>query len=138
MGDAHCAYTYSGTRFEPQPWLPQLKQLAAELSRFLRQPFNCVLLNLYADGQQHMGWHADNEAELGHDPVIASLSLGASRRFDLMHRRQDWQLQLALGSGSLLVMDSGCQQHWLHRLPKQTKVNNARLNLTFRYIAAPS
>lgn len=138
MGDAHCAYSYSGTRFEPQPWQPQLQQLAAQLSVLLQQPFNCVLLNLYADGQQHMGWHADNEPELGHDPVIASLSLGASRRFDLKHRRQDWQLQLALGSGSLLVMDSGCQQHWLHRLPKQTKVNNARLNLTFRYIAAPS
>ena len=134
MGDAHCHYSYSGTRFMPQPWHPQVQALAQQLSLFLEQPFNCVLLNLYADGGQHMGWHADNEAELGHDPVIASISLGASRRFELKHRQQSWQLKLELCHGSLLLMASGCQLHWLHRLPKQSQVAQPRLNLTFRYI----
>lgn len=136
MGDSHCSYRYSGTTFTPVPWHPAVKQLTDEVSRFLRQPFNCVLLNLYANGQQHMGWHADNEAELGDDPVIASVSLGAARRFELKHRRQHWQLALDLTPGSLLLMGQGCQQHWLHRLPKQSRVTEARLNLTFRYIEA--
>lgn len=134
MGDAHCRYRYSGTTFMPQPWHPAVQALAQKLSLFLGQPFNCVLLNLYADGQQHMGWHADNEKELGHDPLIASISLGAPRRFELKHKSAPWQLALALTSGSLLLMADGCQQHWLHRLPKQSKVTTSRLNLTFRYI----
>jgi alkylated DNA repair dioxygenase AlkB len=134
MGDAHCQYRYSGTRFAPKPWHPLVQAMAQQLSAFLQQPFNCVLLNLYADGEQHMGWHADNEVELGHDPIIASVSLGASRRFELKHRRQSWQLNLELTSGSLLLMEQGCQLNWLHRLPKQSKVKQPRLNLTFRYI----
>ncbi len=134
MGDAHCSYRYSGSTFPPQPWHPLVQELAHRVSAFLQQPFNCVLLNLYANGQQHMGWHADNEAELGDDPAIASLSLGATRRFDLKHRRHGWQLHLALTPGSLLLMADGCQQHWLHALPKQSRVTDSRLNLTFRYI----
>lgn len=136
MGDAHCSYRYSGTTFIPQPWHPALQMLAQRLSAWLGQPFNCVLLNFYADGQQHMGWHADNEPELGHDPVIASISLGATRRFELKHRSEGWQLALDLPCGSLLLMADGCQQHWLHRLPKQSRVSDPRLNLTFRYIEA--
>ncbi|MEH8020128.1 alpha-ketoglutarate-dependent dioxygenase AlkB family protein [Rheinheimera metallidurans] len=138
MGDSHCRYRYSGTTFIPQPWHPAVRQLADNLSQFLQQPFNCVLLNLYADGQHHMGWHADNEPELGHDPVIASVSLGAARRFELKHRTQPWQLTLDLPSGSLLLMTGQCQRHWLHRLPKQSRINHCRLNLTFRYIEAVS
>jgi alkylated DNA repair dioxygenase AlkB len=134
MGDAHCSYRYSGTTFYPTKWHPLVQQLAQAVSRFLQQPFNCVLLNLYASGAQHMGWHADNEPELGHDPTIASLSLGACRRFELKHRTQPWQLALDLPAGSLLQMAAGCQQHWLHRLPKQSRVQQSRLNLTFRYI----
>lgn len=134
MGDAHCSYRYSGTTFIPEPWHPLVWQLTSQVSTFLHQPFNCVLLNYYANGQQHMGWHADNESELGHDPLIASLSLGASRRFELKHRSEPWQLALELRSGSLLQMGHGCQANWLHRLPKQIKVLQGRLNLTFRYI----
>lgn len=134
MGDSHCRYRYSGTTFEPTPWHPSVKRLADEVSQFLQQPFNCVLLNLYATGQQYMGWHADNETELGDYPVIASVSLGATRRFELKHREQSWQLALDLTPGSLLLMAGRCQQHWLHRLPKQSKVTTSRLNLTFRYI----
>lgn len=136
MGESHCSYRYSGTTFTPVAWHPAVKRLADEVSHFLQQPFNCVLLNLYANGQQHMGWHADNEAELGDDPVIASVSLGAVRRFELKHRQQQWQLALDLTPGSLLLMSQGCQLHWLHRLPKQSRIAEARLNLTFRYIAA--
>jgi alkylated DNA repair dioxygenase AlkB len=136
MGDNHCRYRYSGATFEPVPWHPQVKQLADKVGQFLQQPFNCVLLNLYASGQQHMGWHADNEPELGQDPTIASVSLGVSRRFELKHRAQPWQLSLNLDPGSLLLMAANCQQHWLHRLPKQSKVHQSRLNLTFRYIAS--
>lgn len=134
MGEPHCVYRYSGTRFIPSPWHPSVKHMAQQLGQFLARPFNCVLLNFYANGQQYMGWHADNEPELGHDPPIASVSLGASRRFELKHRQQPWQLALELGSGSLLLMANGTQQHWLHRLPKQSRVQQARLNLTFRYI----
>ncbi|HEX5792124.1 MAG TPA: alpha-ketoglutarate-dependent dioxygenase AlkB [Rheinheimera sp.] len=136
MGEPHCHYRYSGTAFIPQPWHPLVQQLAQDVSQFLQQPFNCVLLNLYADGQQHMGWHADNESELGHDPVIASVSLGAVRRFELKHRTYPWQLALDLPAGSLLLMAGACQRYWLHRLPKQSRVDSCRLNLTFRYIAA--
>lgn len=136
MGDAHCSYRYSGTTFTPQPWHPAVQALAQRLSIFLSLQFNCVLLNLYADGQQHMGWHADNEPELGHDPFVASISLGATRRFELKHRSEGWQLALDLPCGSLLLMADGCQQYWLHRLPKQSRVADARLNLTFRYIGA--
>ena len=135
MGEAHCQYRYSGTTFMPQPWHPLVKQLAEEVSCFTGHRFNCVLLNMYRDGQQHMGWHADNEPELGLDPVIASVSFGYSRKFELKHRSQAWQLALDLPAGSLLLMSGGCQQHWLHRLPKQSRVKQSRVNLTFRYIA---
>jgi alkylated DNA repair dioxygenase AlkB len=134
MGESHCRYRYSGTTFEPQSWHPEVKNLAARVSQFLQQPLNCVLLNLYANGQQYMGWHADNEPELGHYPSIASISLGATRRFELKHRDQPWQLALDLTPGSLLLMAGRCQRYWLHRLPKQAKVSECRLNLTFRYI----
>ncbi|MDP5151787.1 alpha-ketoglutarate-dependent dioxygenase AlkB family protein [Rheinheimera baltica] len=136
MGEPHCQYRYSGVTFLPQPWHPIVQQLAIDVSDFLQRPFNCVLLNLYANGQQHMGWHADNEPELGHDPFIASISVGAARRFEFKHRSAPWQLAMELMSGSLLTMSAGCQQHWLHRLPKQSKINQGRLNLTFRYIEA--
>lgn len=138
MGEPHCSYQYSGVRFTPQPWHDAVRQLCREVSHATAQPLNCVLLNLYASGQDHMGWHADNEPELGAAPVIVSLSLGASRRFDLLHQTQGHQLQLQLHNGSLLLMAGGCQQHWQHRLPKQSRVAAPRLNLTFRYIAPPA
>ena len=135
--EPHGSYQYSGVRFAPSPWHSAVKQLTTVVSETINQPLNCVLLNLYANGQDHMGWHADNEPELGAAPVIASLSLGATRRFDLKHREQGHQLQLQLENGSLLVMAGACQQHWQHRLPKQSRVAEPRLNLTFRYIAGP-
>lgn len=138
MGDTHCSYQYSGVRFMPSPWHPLLKQLTLQISAFIGRPLNCVLLNLYANGQDHMGWHADNEPELGVSPVIVSLSLGATRRFDLQHRTREHQLQLQLSNGSLLLMAGACQQYWQHRLPKQSRISDPRLNLTFRYIMPPA
>ncbi len=137
MVEPHCSYQYSGVRFTPSAWHPAVQRLTAAVSDSINQPLNCVLLNLYANGQDHMGWHADNEPELGVAPIIASLSLGATRRFDLQHQTQGHQLQLQLEHGSLLVMAGACQQHWQHRLPKQSRVAAPRLNLTFRYIAPP-
>ena len=134
MGEHHCIYRYSGTTFRPQAWHPLVKQLTENVSAFLHRRFNCVLLNAYHNGQHHMGWHADNEPELGHDPAIASLSLGASRRFELRHRQQPWQMSVDLTTGSLLLMSEGMQHSWQHRLPKQSRVQDCRINLTFRYI----
>lgn len=134
MGDANAHYRYSGSLFLPEPWHPLVESWRQRLSQQLDQPFNSVLLNWYRSGLDHMGWHADNEPELGVEPGIASLSLGQARRFDLKHRQLPWQLQLALGPGDLLLMSGTTQQHWLHRIPKQSRLTAGRLNLTFRYI----
>lgn len=135
MGDAHCSYRYSGVTFMPEPWTPPVLALTQQVNQALSQKFNCVLLNWYADGSQAMGWHSDDEPELGPSPQIASLSLGQPRRFDLQHKHTEAQLQLLLDDGSLLLMAGDCQQYWQHRLPKQAKATGARFNLTFRYIA---
>ncbi|WP_306521078.1 alpha-ketoglutarate-dependent dioxygenase AlkB [Rheinheimera sp.] len=134
MGDAHCSYRYSGVTFQPEPWHPLVWQLTLWVNRQLKQQFNAVLLNLYQQGDDHMGWHSDDEPELGIAPDIASLSLGQSRRFDLKHKTADHQLSLMLEDGDLLLMRAPCQQFWQHRVPKQAKAGSARLNLTFRYI----
>jgi alkylated DNA repair dioxygenase AlkB len=98
--------------------------------------FNAVLLNLYRDGRDGMGWHADDEPELGRNPVIASVSLGATRRFCLRHRRRrDLKLDLPLPHGSLLLMAGATQHHWLHALPKTQRPVGERINLTFRRVA---
>jgi alkylated DNA repair dioxygenase AlkB len=97
--------------------------------------FNSVLLNLYRDGNDKVSWHADDERELGINPTIASVSLGAVRRFDLKHKDDaDQKLQLELSSGSLVVMKGALQHHWLHQIPTQKKINDPRINLTFRTI----
>lgn len=134
MGDAHCCYRYSGVTFVPEPWHPLVQKLTAWVNQQLNRHFNCVLLNLYQNGTEHMGWHSDDEPELGPDPDIASLSLGQSRRFDLKHKSQHHQLNLTLQDGDLLLMLGPCQRHWVHRVPKQAQASSARLNLTFRYI----
>jgi alkylated DNA repair dioxygenase AlkB len=134
MGDAHCRYRYSGVTFMPEPWHPLVQKLTAWVNQQLNRRFNCVLLNLYQNGSDHMGWHSDDEPELGVAPDIASLSLGQARRFDLKHKFQHYQLNLSLQDGDLLLMQGPCQQYWLHRIPKQAQASSVRLNLTFRYI----
>jgi len=96
------------------------------------ESFNCVLANLYRDGKDSNGWHADNEKELGRNPVIASISLGAARRFDLKHNTKVDSKQLVLPHGSLLIMGGMMQHHWKHCIAKTAKIIQPRINLTFR------
>lgn len=135
-GDPGASYTYSGTSHEPRPWTPALESIRARIDALTGCTFNSVLLNLYRDGRDGMGWHADDEPELGREPVIASVSLGAARRFCLRHRRlKDRRLDVSLGDGSLLLMAGTTQHHWLHAVPKTAAPVGARINLTFRSIA---
>lgn len=139
MGDAGARYRYSGTDFLPAPWHPALLPLRDRLATFCAAPFNSVLLNRYRDGDDGMGWHSDNEAELGPAPVIASVSLGAARRF-LLRRRDDHarKAELELGHGDLLLMAGQTQRHYQHALPKSARPLAERINLTFRWINAPA
>lgn len=145
-GDPGARYHYSGTRLEPLPWTPELERVRLVAQRCAAAagtacaaggaaaPFNSVLANLYRDGDDTMGWHADDEPELGTAPVIASVSLGAERRFDLRHRRTRETVRTVLPSGSVLVMSGATQRHWVHAVPRQARVRGARINLTYRTI----
>lgn len=137
-GDAGAVYTYSGLRNEPLPWTDALLGIRARLEDALGLTFNSVLANLYRDGADSMGWHADDEPELGPAPVIASVSLGASRRFVMRHRRKGRHptFEIVLAHGSLLVMRGDTQRHWRHALPKTRAAVGPRVNLTFRPIVA--
>lgn len=138
MGDADAAYRYSGTRFVPHPWHPALRMLKQRLENEFAVAFNSVLANRYRNGRDAMGWHSDDEPELGAAPVIASISLGATRRFVLKHRRQsERKLELPLPHGSLLLMSGETQRHYRHALPRTVKPVGERINLTFRNILGP-
>ena len=138
-GDPAARYTYSGLAWEPRPWTPALLALRQRVEAATSTQFNSVLLNYYRHGQDSMGWHADDEPELGPAPVIASLSLGATRRFRLRPRAGlDHPPQsLDLPGGSLLLMRGATQRHWQHALPKTARPAGPRLNLTFRLVLAP-
>ena len=134
-GDPGASYTYSGTPHLPEPWTPALACIRDRVREITGARFNAVLLNLYRDGRDGMGWHADDEPELGPNPVIASVSLGAMRRFSLRHRRRrDLRIDLPLAHGSLLLMSGTTQHHWVHALPKTAASAGERINLTFRWI----
>lgn len=138
IGDPQARYRYSGALFEPQPWPAALEPLRQRLRDTVGVDFNSVLANLYRDGRDAMGWHSDDEPELGVAPVIASLSLGATRRFALKHRRDpERRLALELPHGSLLVMSGATQRHYRHALPRTARPVGARINLTFRRILQP-
>lgn len=139
IGDEGAAYAYSGTRFEPRPWPPELLAIRQRLESELEREFNSVLANRYRDGRDCMGWHSDNEPELGPYPLIASLSLGATRRF-VLKQRQDpsRKLELELPHGSLLVMGGDTQANYRHALPRTSRPVGERINLTFRRIVAGS
>ncbi|KGM53807.1 DNA methylase [Lysobacter arseniciresistens ZS79] len=135
IGDREAVYRYSGARFEPHPWPARLAELRGRLERELGTGFNSVLANLYRGGRDSMGWHSDDEPELGPAPVIASVSLGATRRFVLKHRRDPARrLALDLPPGSLLVMSGDTQRNYRHALPRTAKVVGERINLTFRCV----
>lgn len=137
-GDPTARYAYSGLALDPQPWTPALLHLRQQVETATQARFNSVLLNLYRTGQDSMGWHADDEPELGPAPVIASVSLGATRRFRLRPRNPQLvshpPVSLDLPTGSLLLMRGGTQQHWLHAVPKTARPTEPRLNLTFRLV----
>lgn len=126
-------YTYSGVLKKAQPWHPALLCLKAKLAEE-GMIFNSCLCNYYHDGNESMGYHADDEKELGINPTIASISLGASRLFYFKHRKTKEVIKTPLHHGSLLVMAGETQHHWLHSLPKMMRVKTPRINLTFRLI----
>lgn len=137
IGDEGAAYTYSGARFQPHPWPAALLPVRQRLANELDGAFNSVLANRYRDGRDCMGWHSDNESALGPRPLIASLSLGATRRFVLKHRQEPTRkLELELPHGSLLVMGGDTQRNCRHALPRTAKPLGERINLTFRRIVA--
>lgn len=127
-------YSYSGITLNPKPFSVAVSQIALKIEERTGLNFNSVLVNYYRNGQDSMGWHADDEQELGHDPIIASVSFGDQRDFLLRHNtRKDLNLKLPLPSGSLLLMGKGMQLNWKHSLPKR-KHAGPRINLTFRKI----
>lgn len=132
LGDADAAYTYSGRLNVPTPWTPTVAALREAVSSRLEHAFNGALANLYRSERDGMGYHADDEPELGPSPLIASLSFGATRRFVVRARRGEARHELRLGPGSLLVMGGTMQHEFVHALPKQRTPLGARINLTFR------
>jgi alkylated DNA repair dioxygenase AlkB len=127
-------YSYSGITLNPRPFSSAVSQIASQIQQKTGISFNSVLVNYYRNGQDSMGWHADDEPELGADPMIASVSFGEPRDFLLRHNtRKELILKLPLPSGSLLLMGKGIQLNWKHSLPKR-KHAGPRINLTFRKI----
>ena len=129
------AYAYSGIHHEPLPMTPLLNDLRIEAEALAGTSFNSVLINLYRHGQDSMGWHSDDEKILGPEPVIASLSLGGSRRFQLKHRDGGSLVNIELAHGSCLIMQGCCQARWRHQVPKTKKEVAPRVNLTFRKLS---
>lgn len=136
-GDEAYNYTYSNTTKQALPWTRELSELKSLVESKSGCRFNSCLLNLYHDGAEGMAWHSDDEAALGKDTTIASLSLGAERKFLFKHKRSQEKVSLQLEAGSLLLMQGSTQTHWLHRLPPTKKISSPRINLTFRTIVSP-
>ena len=134
-GDDGASYSYSGITMFPKPFSSVLKEIKNRIEEVSEVKFNTVLLNLYRDGSDSNGWHSDDEKELGENPVIASLSLGVERVFQLRYKK-DKKLRenLLLRNGSLLLMAGATQHHWQHCIPKSKKIMSPRINLTFRII----
>jgi alkylated DNA repair dioxygenase AlkB len=128
-------YSYSNITMESKPMTAELRYLKNQISNILINDFNTVLLNHYRDGKDSNGWHADNEKELGVNPVIGSVSLGQERVFHLKHKKNKTdRFKIMLQHGSLLIMSGSMQHNWLHQIPKTSRVINDRINLTFRKI----
>ena len=135
-GDPGAHYSYSGLALQPLPWTPALRDIKGRVESLLGESFNSALVNLYRDGRDSVSWHSDDEYELGDEPLIASVSLGATRRFSLRHRHDKSldTVHLDLQDGSLLVMAGATQRHWSHQVPKTRAAVGGRINLTFRRI----
>ena len=134
-GDNDAHYRYSGLSLQPLAWTPALLKIKQTVEQLTAATFNSVLLNLYRDGRDGMGWHSDDEPELGQEPIIASLSIGAERDFVLCHKRDKAnKIKLSLSNGSLLLMSGRLQHCWRHQVPKTRLPVGERINLTFRLI----
>jgi alkylated DNA repair dioxygenase AlkB len=137
-GEEAFSYTYSNTTKTALPWTPELLFLKNLAEKHSGETYNSCLLNLYHDGSEGMAWHSDGEKDLRKNGAIASLSFGAERKFCFKHKKSGEKIDVFLEAGSLLVMKGETQTHWLHRLPPTTKVNQPRINLTFRTIVTTS
>ena len=134
MADEGLDYSYSNMTMQPELWSKQILVIKLELERKLKLSFNSVLINYYRDGQDSNGWHADDEIELGVNPIIASMSLGGSRDFHLKHKtNKQLKYSITLEHGSLLLMQGTTQAYWQHQVPKRVNAE-PRINLTFRTI----
>ncbi|CAH9051789.1 hypothetical protein PSECIP111951_00474 [Pseudoalteromonas holothuriae] len=134
IADTDVAYSYSNKTLDNNPWPAPLLAMRKRLQKSYGYSFNALLINWYRDGQDKMGWHSDDEMELGPAPCIVSISLGAARKFKIKHKVTAEQQDILLESGSCLVMNGNSQRYYQHALPVQTKVMGGRINLTFRTV----
>jgi alkylated DNA repair dioxygenase AlkB len=133
FGDDGFNYNYSNQTRAALPWTELLLELKAKVGEHCQYEYNSVLLNLYHNGSEGMGWHSDDEKELGDAPNVASLSFGAVRRFDMRHKVSSKTISQSLEPGGLIVMSGQSQACWRHQVPKQLRVMEPRINLTFRH-----
>ncbi|CAA0123534.1 Uncharacterised protein [Halioglobus japonicus] len=134
-GDPNITYRYSGITVESMPWIPALLRIKERIEQVSKARFNSVLLNRYRDGADSMAWHADDEPELGRNPIIGSVSLGQSRTLQMKHKLdKSNRLDIPLASGSFLLMQGEVQHHWLHQIAKSRRDLGERINLTYRLV----
>ena len=131
-GDKAFEYKYSNVKKNALNWTHELLLIKDRVEKLTSESFNSCLLNLYHDGSEGMGWHSDNESTLQNNATIASLSLGANRRFCFKHKKTNEKTEIILNNGSIILMKGEVQSNWLHQLPKMLKIKHPRINLTFR------
>jgi alkylated DNA repair dioxygenase AlkB len=131
-GDSNYVYIYSNTIKQALPWTRELVNLKQIVENLSNTKFNSCLLNLYHNGNEGMGWHSDDEKSIEDNSTIASVSLGAERKFSFKHKQTNKTISVLLEHGSLLLMKEATQKNWLHSLPKSSKITLPRINLTFR------
>jgi len=134
--DAGITYTYAGVKKLGLQWTDTLLEIKQKVEAITGATYNACLLNLYHEGEEGMGWHRDNEKEIIPESSIASVSLGAARKFAFKHTISNERLDIELENGSLLDMKGAIQGHWYHALPKTTRIKQLRINLTFRLMHA--
>ncbi|MCQ8181274.1 alpha-ketoglutarate-dependent dioxygenase AlkB [Methylomonas sp. SURF-1] len=135
--DSGIRYSYRYNLLETRPWTPLLTGIRQRVEAYLNISFNSVLANLYRDGNDYVGWHADDEPELGERPIIASLTFGTARNFAFRHKKLDRQGEVVLTDGALLIMHPEFQRDWQHSLSPDSGIGSGRINLTFRKVIAP-
>jgi len=136
-GDEGKSYAYSGIYMNPKPWTPELLSIKQAIEPVAGVSFNSVLINYYRNGKDRVAWHSDDEKELGQNPIIGSVSLGAERKFKLRHKQykaNGLKHEILLRHGSFLLMQGTTQHHWMHEIPRTAKPIGPRINLTFRII----